>query len=177
MSIRHAILGSLARRPASGYDLLQLFDRKLNFIWWASHGAVYTELQRLEAAGLIEAGSSGARNRQEYAVTDAGLEELRSWLTSDLARRPRDELVLRVLSLWALPQEQAIEVFENIAAQHEQRLAHYQQVEADRGTESATPEELFELIALRAGVHNEQAMLAWARESIERLAPEAAHRR
>ena len=96
MSLRFAVLGSLAKAPASGYDLLKRFDRKFNFIWWASHGAVYTELQKLEQDRLIEPSESGTRGRIEHRPTEEGLAALVEWLASPPARRPRDELTLRV---------------------------------------------------------------------------------
>lgn len=166
MSLRHAILGSLAKAPASGYDLLKRFDRTLNHIWWASHGAVYTELQRLEQEGLVHASGSGTRGRVEHTPTEAGLQAMVDWLGSAPARRPRDELMLRVFSLWLLPWRDAAAFFDGLAATYADRLAEYERrAAADGPPDPARPAAFYDAIALRAGVAHERAMMEWAREA------------
>jgi len=174
MALRFAILGALAHHPRSGYDLVRQFDRKLNFVWWASHGAVYTELQKLEGAGLVAAGESGSRRRTEYAVTEAGLAALREWLASPAARRPRDEMVLRVFQLWLVDPEEAARYLDDVAAAHAERLREYERRAADVELDPDRPAAFYDLIALRAGIANERSVLAWARESaadVRRLRP------
>lgn len=53
MSLRHALLGLLVDRPASGYDLLKLFDTSLAHVWPATQSQLYGELNRLAEAGLV----------------------------------------------------------------------------------------------------------------------------
>ena len=45
------ILGMLAARPRSGYEIKQLVDNSARFFWAASYGQIYPELKRLEDAG------------------------------------------------------------------------------------------------------------------------------
>lgn len=80
MSLRHAVLGLLAEGAAGGYDLLKLFDTALANVWPAAQSQVYTELITLAEANLVTASAAGARGRKEYAITDAGVAELRRWL-------------------------------------------------------------------------------------------------
>ena len=86
MSLRHAVLGLLADGPASGYDLLKMFDRSLAFVWPASQSQLYGELNRLADDGLIEVSNEGPRGRKDYAITDQGRAEAR---TVDHRRRAR----------------------------------------------------------------------------------------
>ncbi|MBA3728896.1 MAG: PadR family transcriptional regulator, partial [Actinobacteria bacterium] len=44
MSLRHALLGLLAERPMSGYDLTKVFDSSLAYVWSAKHSQIYPEL-------------------------------------------------------------------------------------------------------------------------------------
>src|SRR5256885_7098935 len=81
MSLRHGLLGLLAEGPASGYDLARRFSEALGAVWPARHPQIYTELSRLETAGFIEVESHGPRGRKAYRITDAGLAEVRRWLT------------------------------------------------------------------------------------------------
>ena len=48
------ILGMLAARPRSGYEIKQIVDSSARFFWAASYGQIYPELRRLEEAGLID---------------------------------------------------------------------------------------------------------------------------
>lgn len=103
MSLRHAVLGLLAERPASGYDLMKLFETSLSNVWPATQSQVYGELGKLATAGLLEVVAEGPRGRKEYAITEAGLNELRHWLVeTEPERFRRSETLLRVFFLGVL---------------------------------------------------------------------------
>lgn len=108
MSLRHALLGLLSERPASGYDLLKLFETSLATAWPATQSQIYTELTKLAGAGLITVAAEGPRGRKEYALADEGLAELRHWLTETKPQRnTRSDILLRVFFLGVLTPEQA----------------------------------------------------------------------
>ncbi|WP_457029192.1 PadR family transcriptional regulator [Kitasatospora sp. P5_F3] len=108
MSLRHALLGLLSERPASGYDLLKSFDTSLANVWPATQSQIYTELSKLADAGMISVTAEGPRGRKEYTLADAGLAELRHWLTETKPQRnTRSEVLLRVFFLGVLTPEQA----------------------------------------------------------------------
>ena len=71
MSLSHVLLGLLADRPASGYDLLKRFEISLANVWPARQSQIYTELVQLAEGGLIKVAAEGPRGRKEYAITDA----------------------------------------------------------------------------------------------------------
>ena len=76
MSLRHALLGLLAREPASGYDLTRYFEGDLGrYAWQAGHTSIYPELNKLAGRGLVEVTSEGARGAKTYDVTPAGRAE------------------------------------------------------------------------------------------------------
>ena len=104
MSLRHALLGLLGVQPSSGYELARSFDRSLGSAWHAGHSQIYPELAKLEDAGLVEVVGEGARRSRTYALTDAGREELRSWLVvAEPQRSQRNETLLRWFLLAQLP--------------------------------------------------------------------------
>ncbi|MCT9003604.1 PadR family transcriptional regulator [Streptomyces rhizosphaerihabitans] len=108
MSLRHALLGLLSERPASGYDLLKLFETSLATAWPATQSQIYTELTKLAGTGLITVAAEGPRGRKEYALTDEGLAELRHWLIETKPQRnTRSDILLRVFFLGVLTPEQA----------------------------------------------------------------------
>ncbi|MFG2120709.1 PadR family transcriptional regulator [Streptomyces sp. NPDC048710] len=125
MSLKHALLGLLSERPASGYDLLKRFETSLANVWPATQSQIYTELTKLAGSGLITVAAEGPRGRKEYALTDEGLAELRHWLTETRPQRnTRSDLLLRVFFLGVLRPEQArtylTELVEMSAREHEQ---------------------------------------------------------
>jgi DNA-binding PadR family transcriptional regulator len=79
------ILGMLAARPRSGYEIKQLVDSSARFFWAASYGQIYPELGRLEEAGLVTGNdaSQGARQRTIYNLTGKGRRAAREWINSE----------------------------------------------------------------------------------------------
>ena len=117
MSLRHALLGLLREGPASGYDLLRIFRRSLHNAWPATQSQVYTELTKLADAGLLSVTAQGPRGRKEYALTEAGLAELRRWLLeTEPDLHPRSDGLLRVFLLGALTHDQARDYLAWLAA-------------------------------------------------------------
>jgi PadR family transcriptional regulator, regulatory protein AphA len=76
------ILGMLAARPRSGYEIKQLVDKSARFFWAASYGQIYPELKRLVDGGLITGAdaSQGARQRTVYKLTAAGKRAAHEWI-------------------------------------------------------------------------------------------------
>jgi DNA-binding PadR family transcriptional regulator len=110
-AVTWAVLGLLAGRPRSGYEIKASVDRTIRHFWAASYGQIYPELKRLEEAGWI-AGSDaprGGRSRREYAITEAGRKALRDWLHGRETRvELRDESLLRLFFADQLPREEAL---------------------------------------------------------------------
>jgi DNA-binding PadR family transcriptional regulator len=97
VSLRYAILGLLARRPSTGYELTLTFDRSLRTSWHASHSQIYPELGKLERAGLVEVVARGARRSKTYGLTGPGRDELRRWLVeAEPDRSQRNESGVRL---------------------------------------------------------------------------------
>ena len=78
------ILGMLAARPRSGYEIKQLVDSSARFFWAASYGQIYPELKRLEQTGLIAGAeaSQGNRHRTVFKLTGKGRRAAKEWIDS-----------------------------------------------------------------------------------------------
>ena len=107
MSLRHAILGLLARQPSTGYELARLFDLSLRTTWHASHSQIYPELARLERDGMVEVVGHGPRRSKTWAITEGGSEELRRWVVDEEPDRSvRNESGVRLfLTLLLAPED------------------------------------------------------------------------
>ena len=162
MSLRHALLGLLADRPASGYELTKRFEQSPGNVWTARHSQIYPELQKMADQGLVRPGEEGPRGRREYEITDAGREELHRWLTSPLPQPSlRDEVALRVFFLWALPREQAAEYLDALGARHRENLAALDEVDRSVAWD-ASGSDLMARIALERGRRWYSAMSEWS---------------
>jgi DNA-binding PadR family transcriptional regulator len=77
-----ALLGQLAWREQSPYELAKEMSRNLRFFWPRAESHVYREVKRLVADGhaTARADATGRRPRTVYAITDAGRAALADWL-------------------------------------------------------------------------------------------------
>lgn len=96
----YAILGELALREWTTYELAKQMSRNVRYWWPRAESRIYEEAKRLVERGLASAerGSTGRRPRTVYAITEAGQEALRAWLERPPARgyALEFEAVLRV---------------------------------------------------------------------------------
>lgn len=94
----YAVLGMLALRPLSPYELAQQMQRSLDYCWPTSERSLYDQPQRLVAAGLAVLLDDDASDKKRYGITQAGRDALRGWLATDTAMpRFQNEPLLRVL--------------------------------------------------------------------------------
>ena len=79
-----AILGLLAIRPWSTYELTKQMDRSLGRVWPRAESKLYEEPKKLVAAGLATASTErvGRRPRTMYSITGQGRTALAEWLHS-----------------------------------------------------------------------------------------------
>lgn len=79
-----AILGQLAWREQSTYELAKAMGRNLHFFWPRAESHTYREIKRLVGDGLATAhkSSTGRRPRTTYCITPKGEQALRRWLAS-----------------------------------------------------------------------------------------------
>ena len=89
------VLAMLNERPMHPYEMLRLAtERDKHSVVNIKRGSVYHAVERLQEAGLIEEQETSRDGRRPertvYRLTEAGQDEVRSWMT-DMLRRPKDE--------------------------------------------------------------------------------------
>ncbi|WP_415644599.1 PadR family transcriptional regulator [Stackebrandtia soli] len=85
MSIAHTFLGLLEQQPRHGYDLKRVYDHQFGSGRPIHYGQVYATLSRLLKNGLVDVEgveSGDGPERKRYAITDAGVSDVQSWLSS-----------------------------------------------------------------------------------------------
>ncbi|OLT19475.1 PadR family transcriptional regulator [Pseudonocardia sp. CNS-139] len=171
MSLPHALLGLLAVEPASGYALTKAFDESLGrYAWYAGHTSIYPELGRLAERGLVEVTAEGPRGSRTYAVTDAGRDELRSWLLTrpSEAGKVRNESVLRMFLLSALDPADARTVLTGIAADARAGADELRTIRADHPG-PLTGRNGFGQLAAEFGLRQYEAVHEWATWALDQL--------
>lgn len=130
----YIVLGLLeAAGEATPYDLKQIVAVSLGNFWTLQHAQLYTEPERLAAAGyLSERREESGRRRRHYKVTEKGREAMRDWLGESTRQLTelRDLALLKVFfgadpALLATDQAEA----------HAEKLAEYEQILAQAGEE------------------------------------------
>jgi len=104
MSVRFGILGLLAQKPRHGYELRAAFEAVVggDANWEVKPAQIYTTLERLEEAGLVERssdlGEGDEPSRRVYAVTRSGCEALAEWFANGVTpEHQRDEFFVKLM--------------------------------------------------------------------------------
>jgi len=192
-----AILGLLAWKPMSGYDIKKLIEVGLSYFWHESYGSLYPTLDRLVVAGLAsrkEQRRHGRRTRHVYCITAKGRREMQAWLRepTDLPRT-RNELQLKFFLCSRQPPVESIRLLEEYREQQrevQELYADSERILRRAVRDRALPDELEEvlpteapkrsdterrnealifLLTLRHGVLKVGARLAWCDEALRAL--------
>jgi DNA-binding PadR family transcriptional regulator len=161
------VLGLLAFGESSGYDLVRLAGRSIEYMWAPSRSQIYKVLPRLVGWGLAESREVEQRGRPDkalYRITGAGLEELRSWVAT-VEEDPAggsEVFLLKLFFAWVAPADAARRQLDLYRRSVDRRLAAFEEMERglpERG------EPVHSRIALRHGILRARATLRWAEEA------------
>ncbi len=152
----YIVLGLVDRYgEATPYQLKTAVAGSIGNFWSVPHAQLYTEPERLAAAGLLsEEREDSGRRRRTYRITDAGREALRAWLATPSTslgelREPG------LLQLFLGADKRALGAAQ--AGRHERKLADYEALHAAVGRELPEGARL----ALEAGIALERVWIAF----------------
>jgi PadR family transcriptional regulator, regulatory protein AphA len=168
MSLRYALVGLLASRPSSGYELSKRFAVSMAHVWPVGHSQIYPELSRLVADGLIEQTEEGPRGRKTYAATPAGVAALRDWMETEPDYGRRSDADLREFFLWALPPAEALAHLERESNVYRQRLEELEQIARTVNWDTDPPTRASRL-ALEKGLRAYRMLIDWANWAAEEI--------
>lgn len=83
----YAVLAQVAVHPWSTYELARQRVRYFRYVWPRAESAIYREVKRLSAMGLLtgEKVYVGKRARTVYSITEEGRAALRDWLSTPVS--------------------------------------------------------------------------------------------
>lgn len=156
-----SLLGFLHEGPLTGWDLVARAQGRIGNFWSLTQSQVYRELAAMAAAGLVEAGERGRRDRRPYALTAAGRAAFAAWID----REPGEEairfpLLLTVAFGRHLPPERLAAFLARHRAVHAERLAGYERARAAAEATGAAADP-YALATLAFGLAHERAVLGW----------------
>jgi DNA-binding PadR family transcriptional regulator len=168
----HALLGMLSLGPGSGYDLKKRIEGSVAHFWSESYGQIYPMLNQLAEEGLAERTherQQGKPDRQVYALTPSGREELARWLATPAKHEGfRSELLLKLFLGAHAGVDASVRHVEECQRQQRALLERYAAVKK-RLRGSAHPDRPHWLITLSFGEHRCHALLQWCDETLRAL--------
>jgi DNA-binding PadR family transcriptional regulator len=165
------ILGLLALRPRTGYEIKQVTDYSTRFFWGASYGQIYPELRRLESVGLVRSSDAprGARRRRVYELTAEGRRALEAWLAGpEEIFEYRDEGLLKLFFGELVDSEQVRALVERRRKWYEEAGRHFRAIAAELGEIEGPSADV-----LRYGIDLMDWSAAWFEGLERRLTPPA----
>lgn len=176
MALEHAILVSLSERSASGSELTRRFDASIGFFWTATHQQIYRVLGRMEGQGWITVEvvpQNDRPARKEYAVTAAGLAELRRWIAEPTVPDPvRSSLGVKMRAVSrgdASTREALVGDLRRHLDDHTKRRSLYEFMQArdfpDPGALSGADLDIY--LVLRGGLLMEEFWIRWLTEYLD----------
>lgn len=165
---RYALLGLLAERPCSGYELKQVVGQRFALFWKESYGQIYPELRRLVTEGLAEAGPPGTRGKTEYQITASGRQALADWVAAPADDdQVRSELLLKLyFAAWNPPQREGHLAEVRARADRNLRWLRAAQAELESILDD-DPTHVHALSIVRLGIATQTAHRDWAASELQ----------
>lgn len=178
--LENAVLGLLTLRPMSGYEMKQLFDKSISFLWRVHMSQIYPALARLREAGLVEmdlVDQDKKPTKKVYSITRKGRRALQAWLREPMLDKGiRDVFPLKVFFARNVEPETLLEQIRERLEWARGKLALYHDMEKlfhelqDTGSDAFPREDLqFWKMALRWAIVREEGVLDWCAQALEEL--------
>jgi len=172
----YVVLGFLRVGARSGYEIKRAADASVRFFWVLSPPQIYSELAKLEEAGLALGHSEprGERRRRLFEITPAGEEALSEWLQErgPMSMEVRDSALLKLFFADAMPREAVVDHVRSMRRRAERMLETFEQTVMPLAEGMDANGMHYPLVASDFGRGLYQWMLEWAIQTEERLASE-----
>jgi len=164
-----AVLGQVAAGAATGYEVQARLSAGAAHFWHASYSQIYGELRRLRELGYVteeRVVQAGRPNKRVHTVTEEGRRALRAWLAEPWGlAHVRDASLVKLMLADPLDEAQVVTELRRLKAAHERRRAEFEEEIARLPGDAGR----YQRLALRKGVHAQEAFAAWCQEAIESI--------
>lgn len=130
--LQYIILGLLAHKDLTGYDIKKLFEGEVGDFWHSNHSQIYPELRKMEDKGYITSYTETVGTKLEktyYKLAAPGRKILTEWLHEPLGELvpSRDEFTMKLYLLDDPDDPLAAQLFREEIARHTVKLAYLQE--------------------------------------------------
>jgi DNA-binding PadR family transcriptional regulator len=174
VSLDLAILGFLAERPRSGYDLkTRCFGGAIGAFWTADQAQIYRTLERLKESKLVTATrrrQASRPDRRIFEITPAGREVLAEKLGSPAPLLPlRDPFLVQLYFSAGLSDDAVLGVLTARRNEHQQRLEGLRNQAASlaRAQGLASRDAVLKQTAFDGAIAQQRALVDWLDECID----------
>lgn len=168
-----AVLGLLAMREWTTYELAQQMQRSLSYFWPRAERRIYDEPGRLAAAGWVESSREeiGRRARTRWSITAQGRAALHAWLAEPPSTEPALEFegMLKVFLAPYGAKSDLLDTLRQIERSSRERSEHLTAMSAEVAADGGRfPERIHvNALAMRYMVEFADLTARWAQESQE----------
>ena len=171
---KYAVLGLLANRPGSGYDIKKRFEDYVGKFWSESYGQIYPIAKDLVEEGFATCSTehtTGRPDRYVFSITEKGLEELKKWLVkSPDPHKERLEVLLRLMCGAHISIEENIRLVQRFKDEWLMHIASYSEIEKTLKSTFDNEQQLpYWMMGVSCGMHLGKAYMEWCDETIEKL--------
>ena len=175
--LKHGILGLLNYYEMTGYEIMEVFRDSLGFFWKAQTSQIYRELQGLEKKNWVSktvVPQQGKPDKNVYAITQEGREELLRWLAEgNLELQAKAPVLMKVFFMGERSKEENIESFKKLKKMCEKFLVELEAVpkhiEAYSHYIDDKRKAVYWQMTVEFGRRNMQMYIDWLESCIERL--------
>ncbi|WP_138379934.1 PadR family transcriptional regulator [Luteithermobacter gelatinilyticus] len=171
----YAILGFLASKPRSGYDIKKAIEKSVGFFWSESYGQIYPMLKKLAEDGYAEKlppDPHSSRKRQRYAITDKGRAVLADWIKQNADYGGyRNELLLKLFFGHNVGVETSLKHLQDFLEHEKQRLEMFEGFHRTLPDQTNQPVTSMTYLSatLNYGIKGTRMNIEWAKETIQLL--------
>ncbi len=174
-NLRYILLGLLAQKDLTGYDIKKIFEQEVGDFWSSRHSQIYPELRKLEEEGLISShmDTAGIRlQKKYYHLASAGRALLQKWLQQPLGSLAptRDEFTMKLYLLSSRKDPLLPQLFQEDIRRHEEHLAHLQlRWKLLFSTEEEQNKNFGHALILQEAIQRESRKLEWEKQQLGKL--------
>lgn len=148
MSIKHAILGLLSWKSATGYELKKIFEESSSMYWSGNNNQIYKALIQLQDEGFVTSKTEhqeGAPSKKVYTITDEGIEELKDWvLSSPDAPECKKTFLIQLAWTELLNNQELFELLTKYENEIKMQLIlHQEKIRRGKDSPGRSPREIF----------------------------------
>lgn len=170
-AIGYTLLSVLTRGNFSGYDMM----RQIESLRAAKHSQIYPLLAKMEKEGLVNfeiINQTSKPDKKVYSITEKGINALKNWINTPSNEPPvRDELTMKIYSMWITDRDKAKNLFINRISTYEDKLERYKikiaKLEAENSNSDLMNPVFIHILLLQRAITQTEQEINWCKSVLK----------